>query len=93
MTSIQAEGLPVGDGFFQRRGEGIASGDAHALAAESGGGVGEVPVVQVVVANVFLEGLERSPGGVVEDQDDGVPFVAAAVAELPVGHLEGAVAY
>ena len=51
-----------------------------------------MPVVEVVEARFGLEGPQHLPAAVVEDDHDRIPSVAAAVAELPAGHLEGTVA-
>src|SRR3954467_148153 len=52
----------------------------------------EPPVVEVVEARFRLKHAQHFPALVVEQYDDWIEAVTAAVAELPTGHLKRAVA-
>ena len=54
--------------------------------------VREAPVVEVVERRFGLERAQHLPAGIVEQDDHRVDAEPAAVAQLPAGHLEGAVA-
>ena len=62
------------------------------MAAQRRRHVGEMPVVEIVEARFRLEHAQHFPARVVEQHHDRIEAVAAAVAELPAGHLERAVA-
>src|SRR3954452_9615505 len=53
---------------------------------------GKIPIVEVVEARLRLERAQHLPARVVEQHHDRVEPVAPAIAKLPAGHLERAIA-
>src|SRR5262245_40452263 len=67
-------------------------GHPLAVAAERRGHGGEIPVVEIVEARFRLERPQHLPARIVEESDNRIETIAPAIAELPAGHLECAVA-
>src|SRR5215471_18992068 len=78
---------------IERGSELPARGDPFAHAADQGRDIGKMPVIEIVEVRFGLKHPQHLPALVVEQYDDRIEAVAAAIAELPAGHLEGAVAH
>jgi len=93
ITSISENCPRPLDRATERSGELAARGDPFAHAADRGRDSGKMPVIEIVEARFRLEHPQHLPALVVEQHDDRIEPVAAAIAELPAGHLEGALAF
>src|SRR3977135_980350 len=65
--------------------------DPFADAADRGRDIGKVPVVEIVETRFRLEHAQHFPAHVVEQHDDRIEPVAAAITRFPPGHFERAV--
>src|SRR5262249_24661523 len=63
-----------------------------AVASKSWGNCGKVPLIEIVEARFGLECAQHFPTRVVKQHDDWVEPITAAIAQVPAGHLECAIA-
>src|SRR5260370_14711382 len=78
------------DSAIERSGELAARGHPFAHAAERGRDIGKMPVIEIVEARLWLEHPQHLPAPVVQQHDNRIESVTAAIAELPTSHLERA---